>query len=71
MKVILNIFLRAETEDKFQMQISMINGGCVYKKNELFRFFNTMNTSVFFTVKRGTTLHFSFVATNYIFSQEQ
>jgi hypothetical protein len=64
-KVILQRALHVETTEEVMMMGSMIHGDRGYNDDAFLKFCNQINASLFFTVKRGPTLPYSFGSTGY------
>jgi hypothetical protein len=64
-KVILQRALHVETTDEVLMEGAMIHGDRGYNDDAFLRFCSKINASLFFTVKRGPTLPYSFGSTAY------
>jgi hypothetical protein len=70
-KMILPRAIHEERTTVIEMQGAMIHYDGGYNDDKFFCFRNKVNASVFFTVKRGPTIHFVFSATYYRRSREQ
>lgn len=70
-KVILQRALHVETTEEVLMSGAMIHGDRGYNDDAFLQFCNAIKASVFFTVKRGPTLPYSFGSTHYKCNRDQ